>query len=68
MPKEFRFSELDKEVIVEKHGEDIVLRPLRDAVTLADCVREMRERYPATAFPDREQPLRQQDRELDLDR
>ena len=68
LPKEFRFSETDEEVIIEKQGEDIILRPRRSVATLGDCVREMRERYPATDFPDREQPSGQQERNLELDR
>ena len=66
LPKEYRFP--GDEVVIEKRGDEVVLRPSRRSATLADCVREMQERYPASDFPDREQPSRQQKRDIDLDR
>ncbi len=68
LPKAFRFSESDEEVLIEKRGEEVILRPSRKSFTLGDCVREMQERYPAADFPVREQPSGQQERNLDLDR
>lgn len=66
LPKEFRFS--GDEVLIEKRGDEVVLRPTRKMSTLEDCVREMQERYPAGDFPEREQPSGQQQRDIDLGR
>ena len=56
---------------IEKRGDEVVLRPRPKPrlSTLADVARFMRENFPeGRDFPDREQPLRPQIRDLDLDR
>ena len=65
LPKEFRFE--GKEVLIEKRGEEVVLRPKQapNVKTLASVARYMRERFPASAdFPDRRQPRVHQKRDL----
>ncbi|HEV7504147.1 MAG TPA: hypothetical protein VGS07_04485 [Thermoanaerobaculia bacterium] len=66
--KDFRFE--GSEVEIEKRGEEVVLRsrPKPQLQTLADVARFMHENFPeARDFPDREQPLRPQIRDLKLD-
>jgi len=68
LPKEFRFE--GTEVEIERRGGEVVLRPKPKPQldTLADVARFMRENFPeARDFPDREQPLSQQKRDLRLD-
>jgi antitoxin VapB len=66
LPKEFRLE--GREVLVEKRGEIVVLRPKPRLRTLADLARHMRGRFPAGPdFPDRKQPKAQQKRDLRLD-
>lgn len=65
LPKEFRFE--GTEVVVERRGEEVVLRPrLRPALkTLADVARYLHERYPeGSGFPDIDRPREQQKRDL----
>lgn len=68
LPKEFRFE--GSEVEIERRGSEVVLKPkskprLR---TLSDVAQYMQESFPeARDFPDREQPLEQQARDLDLE-
>ena len=65
LPKKFRFD--GHEVLVEKRGEEVVLRPkpTPKLKSLADVARYMRERFPeGIDFPDREQPREQQKRDL----
>lgn len=61
LPKEFRFP--GSEVVVEKRGEEVVLRPVpqRKLRTLGDVARYMASL--GGDFPDREQP-RGQERDL----
>ncbi len=68
LPKAFRFE--GTEVEIEKRGREVVLRPKPKPrlKTLADVARFMRENFPeARNFPDREQPVGAQARDLDLD-
>ncbi len=68
LPKEFRFEGTD--VIIEKHGDEVVLKPKRRSKfkTLNDVARYMREKRPQGAdFPDIERPEEQQKRGLNLD-
>src|SRR6185503_3446810 len=68
LPKDFRFE--GTEVEIEKRGDEVVLRPRSkpQLKTLADVARFMHESFPeGRDFPDREQPLRPQIRDLDLD-
>jgi antitoxin VapB len=53
LPKAFRFE--GSEVIIEKKGKSVVLRP--KAATLGDVVRELQEKFPdAGEFPEIERP------------
>lgn len=68
LPKAFRFE--GSEVIIEKRGDAVVLKPKRRPrfKTLNDVARYMREKYPQGAdFPDIERPKEQQKRDLNLD-
>lgn len=68
LPKAFRFE--GTEVEIEKRGPEVVLRPKSKPrlETLADVARFMRESFPeAHDFPDREQPLSPQIRDLRLE-
>ena len=68
LPKEFRFE--GSEVEIERRGDEVVLKakPKPRVKTLADVARFMRENFPeARDFPDREQPLDPQTRDLNLD-
>lgn len=63
LPREFRLN--GAEVLIEKRGEEVVLRPKPKLKTLADLARHMRQRFPAAPeFPGREQPKAQQKRDL----
>ncbi len=63
LPKDFRLD--GTEVLIEKRGEVVVLRPKPGIKTLADLARHMRDRFPAdSGFPGREQPKVQQKRDL----
>ncbi len=67
LPKDFRFQ--GTEVLVERQGETVVLRPKPRSKlkTLADLMRHMRMRFPNGAgFPHRDQPNEQQERDLNL--
>lgn len=67
LPKDFRFQ--GTEVLVERQGETVVLRPKPrpKLKTLADLTRHMRMSFPKGAhFPDRAQPKKQQQRDLNL--
>ena len=64
LPKEFRFE--GTEVEIERRGSEVVLKPRLK--TLADVAHFMHENFPeAQGFPDREQPLTPQERDLDLE-
>ena len=68
LPKDFRFE--GTEVEIEKRGDEVVLRPRPKPrlKTLADVARFMHESFPeGRDFPDCEQPLSPQIRDLDLD-
>ena len=68
LPKAFRFE--GSEVVIEKRGEEVVLKPRRKPKlkTLNDVARYMRENFPQGAdFPDIERPREQQKRDLNLD-
>ena len=68
LPKAFRFK--GTEVIIEKKGDTVVLKPKRrpQLRTLNDVARYMREKFPQGAdFPDIERPKEQQKRDLNLD-
>ena len=68
LPKEFRFE--GSEVEIERRGNEVVLKakPKPKVKTLADVARFMRENFPeARDFPDRDQPLDPQTRDLNLD-
>ena len=68
LPKAFRFE--GTEVVIEKRGDEVVLKPKRKPKfkTLNDVARFMRECFPQGAdFPDIERPKRQQKRDLNLD-
>ncbi len=68
LPKAFRFE--GNEVVIEKRGEEVVLKPKRKPTfkTLNDVARYMREKFPQGAdFPDLERPTDQQKRDLNLD-
>ncbi|MGH9360441.1 MAG: antitoxin [Thermoanaerobaculia bacterium] len=68
LPKEFRLE--GTEVEIERRGDEVVLRPKPKPrlKTLADIARFMRENFPEAAeFPDREQPLEPQARDLRLE-
>lgn len=63
LPKDFRLE--GSEVLIEKRGEVVVLRPKARLRTLADLARHMRARFPNGAdFPGREQPKVEQRRDL----
>jgi antitoxin VapB len=65
LPKKFRFD--GYEVLVEKRGEEVVLRPKQapNVKSLASVARFMRERFPASAdFPGRRQSREHQERDL----
>ncbi|PYK36864.1 MAG: AbrB/MazE/SpoVT family DNA-binding domain-containing protein [Verrucomicrobia bacterium] len=65
LPKKFRFD--GHEVLVEKRGEEVVLRPKQapNVKSLASVARFMRERFPASAdFPGRRQLREHQERDL----
>ena len=69
LPKDFRFEGTEVE-IEKRHGHEVVLRPKSKPrlETLADVARFMRENFPdGRDFPDREQPLSPQLRDLELD-
>lgn len=68
LPKEFRFEGTEVEIV--RRDDEVVLRPKpRPRLkTLADVARFMQESFPeARDFPDREQPLEAQARDLDLE-
>jgi antitoxin VapB len=68
LPKEFRFE--GSEVEIERRGSEVVLKPKSKPrlKTLSDVALYMQENFPeARDFPDREQPLEQQARDLDLE-
>jgi antitoxin VapB len=69
LPKEFRFK--GTEVVIEKHGDSVMLTPKKDYPrfkTLNDVARYMREKYPQGAdFPDIERSKEQQKRDLNLE-
>lgn len=53
LPKAFRFE--GTEVIIEKKGDAVVLKP--KTVTVGDIIREMQEKFPdADEFPEIERP------------
>jgi hypothetical protein len=58
-----------KDVAIEKRGYEVAFVPKPRLETLADVARFMRENFPeGRDFPDREQPLNPQVRELELDK
>lgn len=66
LPKAFRFE--GTEVVVEKRGEEVVLKPrVKPSLrTLVDVARYLDEKYPeGSGFPDIERPQEQQKRNLD---
>jgi antitoxin VapB len=66
LPKDFRLE--GTEVLIEKRGEAVVLRPKTRLKTLADLARHMRAQFPAGSdFPARRQPKAQQKRDLGLE-
>ena len=68
LPKAFRFA--GSEVVIEKRGDEVVLKPKREPKlkTLNDVARYMRDNFPQGAdFPDIERPREQQKRDLNLD-
>ena len=65
LPKDYRFD--GQEVLVERRGDAVVLRPKPQLRTLADLARRMREAF-SGAFPVRQQPKEQQKRDLRVDR
>jgi antitoxin VapB len=68
LPKEFRFE--GSEVEIERRGNEVVLKAKAKPKlrTLTDVARYMQENFPeAQDFPDREQPIDQQARDLSLD-
>jgi antitoxin VapB len=66
LPKEFRFE--GSEVEIERRGNEVVLKAKPKLRTLSDVARYMQENFPeAQDFPDREQPLDQQVRDLSLE-
>jgi antitoxin VapB len=66
LPKDYRFD--GHEVLVERRGDAVVLRPKPQLRTLADLARRMREAFPgAGAFPVRQQPKEQQKRDPRVD-
>ncbi|MEP6670349.1 MAG: AbrB/MazE/SpoVT family DNA-binding domain-containing protein [Chthoniobacter sp.] len=68
LPKAFRFE--GTEVVIEKRGDEVVLKPNRKPKlkTLNDVARYMRENFPQGAdFPDIERTQEQQKRDLNLD-
>jgi len=63
LPKDFRLE--GTEVLIERRGEVVVLRPKSRIKTRADLARHMRDRFPTGPdFPGREQPKAQQKRDL----
>lgn len=63
LPKDFRID--GTEVLIEKRGDVVVLRPKPRLKTLADLARHMRSRLAVGSdFPSREQPQAQQKRDL----
>ncbi len=66
LPKAFRFA--GTEVVVEREGESVILRPIPSPKTLADVFRALRAKFPdGSSFPPREQPAEQQKRDLELE-
>jgi antitoxin VapB len=68
LPKEFRFE--GSEVEIERRGNEVVLKAKAKPKlrTLSDVARYMQENFPeGQDFPDREQPMDQQVRDLSLD-
>ncbi len=68
LPKAFRFE--GTEVVIEKRGEEVVLKPRRTPKfkTLTEVARYMREKFPQGAdFPDLNRPMEQQKRDQNLD-
>lgn len=66
LPKDFRLD--GAEVLIERRGQMVLLRPKPRLKTLADLARHMRDRFPAWAdFPGREQPRAQQNRDLSFE-
>ena len=62
LPKDFRLD--GAEVLIERRGEAVTLRPKPRITTLAVLARHMRDRFPAGAeFPARRQPKAQQKRD-----
>ena len=67
LPKAFRFE--GSEVVIEKRGEEVVLKPRRQPKfkTLSEVARYMRQNFPQSAdFPDLDRPAQQQKRDLNL--
>jgi antitoxin VapB len=63
LPKDFRLE--GTEVLIERRGEVVVLRPKARLKTLADLAHHMRTRFAAgSGFPSRQQPRTQQKRDL----
>jgi antitoxin VapB len=63
LPKDFRLE--GTEVLIERRGKGVVLRPKSRMKTLSDLARHMRDRFPiGSDFPGREQPKAQQKRNL----
>jgi antitoxin VapB len=63
LPKDFRLD--GAEVLIERRGKAVILRPKPRITTLAALARHMRDRFPAGAeFPGRRQPTAQQKRDL----
>ncbi|MCC6356220.1 MAG: AbrB/MazE/SpoVT family DNA-binding domain-containing protein [Verrucomicrobiae bacterium] len=57
LPKAFRFE--GAEVLIDRRGDEVVLRPKPDLATFGDLVRHLRARFPdAGDFPDIERPKR----------
>ncbi len=68
LPRAFRFE--GTEVVIEKRGEEVVLKPQRSPKlkTLRDVARHLRETFPqAVDFPDIERQIDQPKRDLNLD-
>jgi antitoxin VapB len=65
LPKAFRFK--GTEVEIERHGDEVVLRPPRARpMSVADVIRELKEKFPdSPGWPDRNQPRQQQKRDWD---
>lgn len=66
LPRDYRFDA--SEVLVERRGEAVVLRPKPKPRTLADLARRMRDEFPpGVDFPARQQPRARQRRDLRFD-